>query len=153
MITGILLALTSAWAWALPFVAPFVTKAGILLAGARSALPRGIGSQALGLAVAGLLGALLVWRAHAWLFPPPRTYTAAEIQVASAQAENADLRRALDERLAAIQRREVSITKLAELNDQLASELEAARAKSLNTDAVLVPADDPWLREWHRRGW
>lgn len=152
MITGILLYLTSAWAWALPVVGPIAGKASILLAGARSALPRGIGSQLLGLAVAALLGALLVWRAHAWLFPPPRTYTAAEIQAANYKAINDDLRRSLDEQLRAKQIADAAVSRLAKLYDEQTEELEAARAKVANPDAVLVPADDPWLREWARRG-
>ena len=153
MITGILLLATSAWAWALPWLAPLLAKAGILVASARSVLPRTWGTAVLGFAVAALLCGILVWRVEAWLNPPPRTYTKAEIEAANYKAINADLRRAMDEGMTAQQRKDESIRRLAELNDQIATELENERAKSRNPDAVLVPADDPWLRDWHRRGW
>lgn len=152
MITGILLLATSAWAWALPFAAPILARAGFLLAGARSWLPRGSGATILALAVGVLLVCLLAWRAEAWFNPPPRTYTAAEIEAASYRAINADLRRSLDESLTAKRLADASVSRLAKLYDQQTEALETARAKVANSDAVVVPADDPWLREWHRRG-
>ena len=140
------------WAWALPVLGPLLVGARNLLAGGRSAMPGGIGISVLGVAVVGILGALLWFKVDAWWNPPPRTYTAAEIELAQAKAELVQLKRDIVAGALERQTRDASIERLAEINNDVTTELETTRAKALQPDAVLVPADDPWLRAWARRG-
>lgn len=141
------------WAWVLPFAGPLLGTARNLLAGARSRIPGGIGSSVLAVAVVAVLGGLLWLKSDAWWNPPPRTYTAAEIEASSLRAENAALRAAIAAGQKAAQARDASISHLADINNQVTTEMEASRAKALRPDAVLVPADDSWLRDFQRRGW
>jgi hypothetical protein len=140
------------WAWALPVLGPVLVGARRLLASGRSIIPGGVGTSVLGLAVVGILGALLWFQIDRWWNPPPRTYTAAEVELASAKAELVRLKRDIVAGALERQTRDASIDRLAEINNDVTTELEATRAKALQPDAVLVPADDPWLRAWARRG-
>lgn len=145
-------ALGVAWAWVLPWAGPFLAVARNLLAGARSRIPGGMGSAALGVAVLAILG-LVAWHTFdAWWNPPARTYTAAEVEAASLKVEKASLERAVAEMQAEIRRRDEDYARLATTTETTVAELEKARAKIDEPDAVVVRADDGWLREWHRRG-
>lgn len=153
MIAIITAALTSAWAWVLPWAAPILARAGFWAAGARAVTPKGIGGTLLALGAGAILALVLWHKLDAWWDPPPPTFTAAQIEAARYKTENAELRKSLDERLTEINRRDKSIERLATRNEEITTEMEAARAKSAARDAVVVPADDHWLLEWHRRGW
>lgn len=153
MITIAAAAATSAWAWALPVLGPIIAKAGILLAGARSWLPRGTGAAIIAAACGGVLAAILWHRVNAWWSPPPRTYTAAEIEAASLRAQNEALHAAIDASRKATAIREAAIRHLTEINETVTQEMETTRAKIRDPDAVAVPANDEWLRAWHRRGY
>lgn len=152
-----MLTATALWlavkAWLLPFLGPIAARAGILAAGARSRIPAGAGAFFGLMLLAGVFGALLWWRAGAWLNPPPRTYTAAEIEAATYKAKSRAQAQAIAEQQAALERRDTSINHLAEIVEATTKELEDARSRTRNPDAVAVESDDPWLREWHRRGW
>lgn len=144
--------LTAAWAWVLPWAGPILAKAGLMFGLARARVPSGLGGGALGIVVAAVLGGLLVWRVWAWLDPPPRTYTAAEIEATSLRAENASLKDAVAAQERTLRQRGETLTKIGEAHDRLAAEMEEARAKSGNPGTVVLPANDHWLREWQRRG-
>lgn len=149
--------IVAAWtfvkAWALPFLAPIAGKAVFLAASARSWMPRGVGTTVFALGVAAFLGLLLWARVSLWLDPPPRTFTAAEIQAAYFKTQLEETRKALAFREAADAKRSEFHLKLAGEHHQQTKELELELEKTRSPDGVAVDADDPWLRSWHRRGW
>ena len=138
------------WAWVLPVAGP-VLGALLRLAPRLSGLvPRG--TCVLAVAAIAVIGWLAWSRVSAWIDPPPRTWTAAEIEAASARAEADNPRRAVAAGLASLRERERRLEQMRELNDILEDEMEAIRAKAPGGADVVLRADDPWLLEWQRRG-
>lgn len=51
-----------------------------------------------------------------------------------------------------LHQRAVALNAMTAYLKDLEDELEKARGKSMGADAVVLPADDPWLRAWRQRG-
>lgn len=142
------------WAWVLPFAAPVLAKAGILVAGARSWFPRGAGANVAAVAVLGLLAAFLVWRVHRWIDPPPRTYTAAEIAADRLQRELTARQEALEARERAIKVRELVAAKVELESSKLEGENDERRKQANDLDKasggagprIVFGDNDPWLQ-------
>ena len=151
MLLAVLIAqLWALWAWLLPVAGPVLgvlSRVGLHL---RGLVPRGTG--VLAVAAIAVVGWLAVSRVSAWLDPPPRTFTAAEIEAATARAEADNLRQSLVAGLAALRERERRLEDMAARNNYLENEMEEIRAKAPGRADVVLRADDPWLREWQRRG-
>jgi len=137
--------LARAWAWALPYVGPLLPPI-LRNIPAIDTVKRWIRRAFIAALVVAAIASLYV------LFKSMRNPVAEFVSAAELQADrnrqltnaNATLQKTLDER-------ELEAAAAIAEAELLRDQLEKAREKSPDPDAVVFPADDPWLRAKQRR--
>jgi hypothetical protein len=139
-------------AWLLPYIGPLRVIASALCARASRWWPDGTGGLLLVGGCCAILLAAVAWLVAGIVDPAPRTYTKAEIDAARLAAENRSLRTSLDQAQTTLHLRARAIEQMIADNEVLRRTLETSRATSADPDAIVLPADDGWLRAWQKRG-
>lgn len=100
------------------------------------------------IAVSVVVGGYMLW---AWLDPPERTWTSAEIRADRLARENEMLRRAIVERRSIERDRDQALTAATNTATRLGEENEALRQTAGNRDIVVFDDADPWLQRKRSR--
>ncbi len=149
--TIIIAALTSAWAWALPWAGPALGLASRLAARARGIVPAGTG----GTLLVGAVALVLAWAAWShfstWIWPPPRTYTAAEVNADRLAREVEMLRRAAAEKQRSIEAVQRQLAAAEKINQGLYDENEKLRQAAPADSGLAFTDSDPWLQRKRAR--
>lgn len=141
--------ITAAWAWALPYVGPLLPSI-LRNIPALDTFKRWArrGFVAL-LVIAALACAYVLLKS---LRNPFQEYvSAAEVNASLYAERNRQLIKSVGELQHALDTRELEAAAAALELEKLRKEMEETRAKSPDPNAVVFPADDPWLQSKRRR--
>jgi len=134
------------WAWALPFVGPWIARAWPWLPSFRLSF-----GSLIPLAMVCAAGFGAFWLLRLAPAPPrPVMIAASEVEAAALRAENASLKNAVAEADATRALREAADAHLDDEIRNLTEELAHARDASPTSSAPVFAADDPWLRAKQR---